>query len=414
MGGRVRRTEFKLSATKVAKLKEPGYYGDGGGLWLQVWAEGRKSWSFRFMRNGKAREMGLGPLHTVSLAEARDKALQARKQLLDGLDPIEARHAHRQTSLASAARALSFDQCAEQYIETHRAGWRNAKHAEQWTNTLATYASPVFGALPVAAVDTALVLKVLTPIWTKKTETAKRVRGRIESVLSWATAQHLRTGENPARWKGHLDNLLAAPEKVAKVEHHPALPYAKMGEFMEKLRAEQGTSARALEMIILTAARTSEVLNSTRTEFDLDAGIWTIPGERMKAGKDHRVPLSDTALALVKSAVSDAGSSYVFQGAKEGKPLSNMAGLMLLRRMGYGDLTVHGFRSSFRDWCAEQTNFPREIAEAALAHTVENKVEAAYQRGDLLQKRAMLMQAWADYCARPAVAGSVVPFRGAA
>ncbi|MDP1649589.1 MAG: integrase arm-type DNA-binding domain-containing protein [Rubrivivax sp.] len=408
MGNSVRRTIFKLSATAVAKKKKPGHYGDGGGLWLQVSTVGTKSWVFRFTLNGKAREMGLGALHTVTLADARDKAADCRKQVLDGTDPIEARGAQRLTSQAAAARALTFDQCAGQYIETHRSGWRNEKHAEQWTNTLATYASPVFGKLPVAAVDTALVLKVLTPIWAVKTETAKRVRGRVESVLSWAAAQKLRTGENPARWKGHLDNLLAPPEKVTRVEHHAALPYVEMGEFMQALRAEQGTSARAVELIILTAARTSEVFNATRDEFDLDAGIWTVPGERMKAGKPHRVPLSDAALALIKSSISDTGSSYIFPGAREGRPLSNMAGLMLLKRMGRADLTVHGFRSSFRDWAAEQTNFPREIAEAALAHTVESKVEAAYQRGDLLLKRSKLMQAWADYCARPVAAANVV------
>lgn len=406
---------FKLSAAAVARQKQPGHYGDGGGLWLQVSTVGTKSWVFRFTRLGKAREMGLGALHTVSLAEAREKAATCRKQLVDGIDPIEARATQRLTAQAAAARALTFDQCAEQYIETHRASWRNEKHASQWTATLATYAGPVFGKLPVDAVDTALVLKALSPIWTSKTETAKRVRGRIESVLAWATVQKMRSGDNPARWRGHLDNLLASPDKVAKVEHHAALPYIRAGAFMQALRAEQGTSARAVEFVILTAARTSEVFNATRDEFDLQAGIWTIPGERMKAGRPHRVPLSAPALALVKAAAADKGSPYVFQGAREGRPLSNMAGLMLLKRMGYADLTVHGFRSTFRDWCAEQTNFPREVAEAALAHVVKDKTEAAYQRGDLLEKRAALMRAWADYCSRPAVAAKVVemPGRGA-
>lgn len=405
---------FKLSATAVARQKQPGHYGDGGGLWLQVSTVGTKSWVFRFARQGKAREMGLGPLHTVSLAEAREKAAECRKQLLEGIDPIEARAAQRTATQAAAARALTFDQCAEQYIEAHRAGWRNEKHAAQWTATLDTYAGPVFGKLPVSAVDTALVMKVLAPIWTTKTETAKRVRGRIESVLSWAAVQKLRTGENPARWRGHLDKLLAPPEKVTKVEHHAALPYARIGEFMQQLRAEHGTSARAVEFVILTAARTSEVFNATSDEFDLDSGIWTCPATRMKAGRPHRVPLSAPALALIKGAATDDGSNYVFQGAKERRPLSNMAGLALLKRMGYGDFTVHGFRSTFRDWCAEQTNFPREVAEAALAHVVKDKTEAAYQRGDLLEKRTKLMQAWADYCSRPAVSGNVLPMRGAA
>lgn len=408
MGSSVGRTIFKLSAGGVVKKKKPGHYGDGGGLWLQVAGGGSKSWVFRFTMHGKAREMGLGPLHTVTLAEAREKARACRASVLEGVDPIEGRNAHNLSAQAAAARALTFDQCAEQYIETHRAAWRNAKHQAQWAATLATYASPVFGKLPVSAVDTALVLKVLSPIWTAKTETAKRVRGRIESVLSWATVQKLRTGDNPARWKDHLSELLAAPERVATVAHHAALHYTKIGAFMQQLRAEQGTSARAVEFVVLTAARTSEAFNATRDEFDLDAGVWTIPAARMKAGRPHRVPLSKAALSLVKSSMSDQGSNYVFQGAKEGKPLSNMAGLMLLKRMGHGAITVHGFRSSFRDWAAELTNFPREVAEAALAHVLKDKTEAAYQRADLLERRSKMMQAWADYCARPAASGNVV------
>lgn len=404
----------KLSATKVAKLSSPGHYGDGGGLWLQVSPVGTKSWAFRFTRAGKAREMGLGALHTISLAEAREKAADCRKLLLDGIDPIEHRRAGKQTAAAEAARALTFDQCSEQYIETHRASWRNEKHAAQWTATLATYASPIFGKLPVAAVDTALVMKALSPIWTTKTETAKRVRGRIESVLAWATVQGLRQGDNPARWRGHLEELLAAPDKVAKVEHHAALHYTAAPEFLRELRAQPGTSARAVELVILTAARTSEVFNATFSEFDLQAKVWTIPAARMKAGREHRVALSDAAVALVRAAAPEKGADYVFPGAKEGRPLSNMAGLQLLKRMGRADITVHGFRSSFRDWAREQTNFPREVAEAALAHVVKDKTEAAYARGDVLAKRVKLMQAWADYLARPPAAGAVVPMaRGA-
>lgn len=413
---RSRRALFKLTAAKVTKTREPGHYGDGGGLWLQVANQGSKSWVFRYTLAGKAREMGLGPLHTVSLAEARERAAACRKQLLDGMDPIEQRNAGRQAAVAAAARVQTFDKCAEQYIEAHRAGWRNAKHVLQWETTLKTYASPVFGALPVSAVDTSLVMKVLSPIWTSKTETATRLRGRIEKVLAWATVQGLRHGENPARWRDHLDKLLPAPEKVAAVEHHAALPYSRMGEFMALLRAHPGTSARAVELVILTAARTSEVFNATRSEFDLDRAVWTVPKERMKAGREHRVPLSDAALALLRAATPEEGADYIFPGGKEGRPLSNMAGLQLLKRMGFGDYTVHGFRSTFRDWAREQTNFPREVAEAALAHVVKDKTEAAYARGDLLEKRALLMQAWADYCARPVVAGdNVVPMaRGAA
>lgn len=399
----------KLSAAKVAKTSKPGHYGDGGGLWLQVSASGTKSWVFRFTRAGKAREMGLGALHTITLSEARERAGGCRKLLVDGIDPIERRNAGKQTAAAEAARALTFDQCAEQYIEAHRAGWRNDKHAAQWTATLATYASPIFGKLPVAAVDTALVMKVLSPIWTEKTETAKRVRGRIESVLAWATVQGLRHGDNPARWRNHLDKLLAAPEKVAAVQHHAALHYTAVPEFLRELRAQPGTSARAVELVILTAARTSEVFNATFSEFDLQAKVWTIPAARMKAGREHRVALSDAAVALVRAAAPEKGADYVFPGAKEGRPLSNMAGLQLLKRMGRNDITVHGFRSSFRDWAREQTNFPREVAEAALAHVVRDKTEAAYARGDVLVKRSKLMQAWADYCSRVVVAAKVAP-----
>lgn len=416
MGKTARRTIFKLSATSVSKLKVPGYYGDGGGLWLQVSAVGTKSWIFRFTMAGRAREMGLGALHTVTLAQARDKALTCRQQVLEGIDPIEARNATRMIAAVSAARALTFDQCAEAYIETHRAAWRNAKHGDQWTATINTYASPHFGKLPVSAVDTGLVMMALQPIWTTKTETAKRLRGRIESVLSWATAQNYRSGDNPARWRGHLDQLLAAPDKIpgAKVKHHPALPYARIGEFMRRLRAEQGTAARAVELIILTATRTSEVFNATAGEFDLKAKVWTIPEGRMKAAKEHRVPLSDAALKLTADWNPEKGSAFVFQGAKEGKPLSNMAGLQLLKRMGYGEFTVHGFRSTFRQWAAAQTNFPREVAETALAHQLKDKTEAAYQRADLIEKRAKLMQAWADYCARVALPATVTEMKNRA
>lgn len=407
MGQRVGRSIHKLSATQVAKLKTPGHFGDGGGLWLQVTPALTKNWVFRFTINGRAREMGLGGAHTLSLAEARERATECRKLVLDGIDPIEARAARRRTS-ASAAALLTFDQAAEAYIEAHRAGWRNAKHAEQWTSTLKTYASPVFGAMQVAAIDTALVLRALEPIWKTKTETATRVRGRIEAVLAYADTREGRARLNPARWKGHLDALLAAPRKVTAVENHPALPYQQIGEFMCQLREQPGTAARAVEFIILTAARTSEVLRAERDEFDLTSKVWTVPGQRMKAGREHRVPLSPRALELIRTAVADPDSPFVFQGAREGQPLSTMSGLMLLRRMGYGEFTVHGFRSTFRSWAAAQTNFPREVAEAALAHQLPDKVEASYQRSDVLEKRVRLMQAWADYCARPLAPGAVV------
>lgn len=414
VGSTLGRGLHKLSATQVSKVKEPGYYGDGGGLWLQVTASGAKSWIFRFTRNKRAREMGLGGLVALSLADAREEAAKCRRQLVAGVDPIEARKTLRLSSLAAAAKVVTFDKAAEDFISSHRAEWRNAKHGDQWTNTLATYASPVLGALAVSDIETGHVLRVLEPIWTTKTETAMRVRGRIEAVLDWCTVRGYRGGENPARWRGHLDHVLPAPAKIAKPENHAALPYREIGDFLVALRAQPGTAARAVELIILTASRTSEVLNAARSEIDLAARVWTIPPERMKSGRQHRVPLSDAAVRLIEQAPAEDGSDYLFPGAKQGKPLSNMAGLKLLERMGRDDLTVHGFRSTFRDWAAEQTNFPREVAEAALAHIVKDKAEAAYQRGDLLEKRAKLMQAWAEYCERPTKAAEVIPMKNRA
>lgn len=409
VGRKVGRTLHKLSATQVDKLKEPGYYGDGGGLWLQISASLSKSWIYRFTIAGKAREMGLGPKHTITLAEARDKALACRKLVLEGVDPIEHRKASRLTQIAAAARVLTFKQCAEAYIEAHRAGWKSTKHADQWASTLEAYAYPVLGGLSVAAIDVALVLKVLEPHWSTKTETASRLRGRMELVLDWATARQYRQGENPARWRGHLDKLLPRPSKVAKVVNFAALPYLQVGEFMQTLRAEKGVAALVLEFIILTAVRTSEALEATWTEFDLPAKTWTIPAERMKGGREHRVPLSTTAVAVLKRMEEVKESAFVFPGAREGKPLSNMACLMLLKRMKRTDITVHGFRSSFRDWAAEQTNYPREVAEMALAHAISDSTEAAYRRGDLFNKRAKLMQAWADYCGRAQTGAAVTP-----
>ena len=402
VGQQVGRSFHKLSAVRVAKCKDPGYLGDGGGLWLQVSPSGTKSWIFRFTLNGRAREMGLGALHTFTLADAREKAAACRRAVHDGIDPIEARNARLLADRAQSARTITFDEACERYIDVHRAGWRNLKHADQWTSTLATYASPHFGSLPVSAIDTALVMKAVQPIWNTKTETASRLRGRIESVIAWADKQTNSERLNPARWSGHLDKLLPRPEKVAKVEHHAALPYAAIGTFMRALRAEAGVTARAVELIVLTAARTSEVFNARQDEFDTGSCIWNVPSDRMKAGKAHRVPLSDSARRVVSTACAAHAGEYLFPGAKEGRPLSNMAGLKLLERMGYGDYTVHGFRSTFRDWAAEQTDFPREVAEAALAHQLKDKTEAAYQRSDLIEKRAKLMQAWDDFCSVPA------------
>lgn len=389
-----RRAPGQLSALKVSRTRDPGLYADGGGLYLQVTNAEARSWIFRFMLNGRARSMGLGSLHTLTLAEAREKATECRKLCLDGIDPIEAREKARATARLDAANTITFDACSEAYIEAHRMGWRNAKHANQWRNTLATYASPVFGALPVQAVDTGLVMRVIEPIWGGKTETATRVRGRIESVLDWAATRGYRQGENPARWRGHLQNLLPKRSKVKRVEHHAALPFREISEFVGRLRAQSGTSPLALEFTILTAARTGEVIGATWDEIDLAERTWTVPAGRMKGGREHRVPLCDRAVEILEG-FKVLGDRHVFPGGKRGRSLSNMAMLELLKRMNRPDLTVHGFRSTFRDWAAETTHFPNEMVEMALAHIIENRVEAAYRRGDLFQKRCELMDAWA-------------------
>lgn len=358
--------------------------------------------------------MGLGAVSTVTLPEARARAKECRLLLLDGKDPLDTRKASKLAEALERAKMMTFDQCAAAYIAAHRGGWKNAKHASQWENTLETYASPTIGKLPVAQIDTALVVKVLQPIWATKTETASRLRGRIESILDWATVSKYRQGDNPARWRGHLDNLLADPSRSKRTAHHPALPWQEMGAFMVKLRAEQGIAAKAVELAILTACRSGEVRLSTWAEFDLDAALWVIPAERMKAAREHRVPLSGAALAMLKSL--PRMGDLVFPGTKVGKPLSDMSLTAVLRRMDRDDITVHGFRSSFRDWCAESVanSFPREVCEHALAHSLPDKVEAAYRRGDLIEKRTLLMQAWADYCGKVPEAASVTPIRGAA
>ena len=408
-----RKTD-RLNALQVGKLTKPGYYCDGAGLYLQVAPSGSKSWIMRYVLAGKPREMGLGSFVTFSLAEARQRAREKRQLLADGIDPIAAkREATLQKSLADA-NIITFDKAAAAFIEANSSGWRNAKHGEQWRNTLATYASPVIGKLPVSEVTTALVMRILEPIWSTKTETATRLRGRIEKVLDWAKVQGYRTGENPAAWRGHLQQALPKPSKVADAGHHAALPWADIGAFMQQLRAMTGLGALAAELVILTATRTSEVLNATWTEFDLDAGLWTIPKERMKGFREHRVPLSDAAMAvLAKAQAESTGGAYVFTNAK-GNALSNMVCLQTLKRMGRPELTVHGFRSTFRDWCSESTSYPRDVCEMALAHAIEDKSEAAYRRGDLLEKRRALMADWGVYCYMVRTPGEVVPIRKAA
>jgi integrase len=432
-----RATINRLSDRKV-KTAKPGMHADGGGLYLRVTAgtNGAVSryWLFRYAdrRTGKDRQLGIGPLDTISLAQARSVAREGREQLLALLDPVEQRRSQRASNALADAKAMTFDACRDAYIAAHRAGWRNIKHAKQWTATLTAYVTPVFGNLPVAAIDTGLVLKVLEPIWATKPETASRVRGRIEAILDWAKVRGYRTGENPARWRGHLDKLLPAKARVHKVEHHPALPYGQIGAFMADLRKRAGIAARALEFTILTAARTDEVLSMRGDEIDMAAKVWVAPAERMKGKREHRVPLCDRALAILRAMLpagqENIARKYVFRGAKPGRPLSNMAMLELLRRMnaarevaglprytdpkqGNRDVVPHGFRSSFRDWAAERTNFPREVAEAALAHIEGDETERAYQRGDLFDKRRRLMTAWSEFCSKPAGNGEVVSLR---
>jgi integrase len=388
----------RLTARMVEQAKMPGYYGDGDGLILRIVESGSKVWLYRYKTHGKIREMGLGPIRDVSLAEAREAAREARRLRRVGVDPIDAKRKRQAAAKLDKAKAISFSECAAAYIENHRAGWGNAKHAAQWEATLRTYAYPVFGSLPVAAIDTALVVKVLDPIWSKKPETASRVRGRIEAVLDFATVRGYRVGENPARWKGHLKEALPALNRLRKVEHHAALPYADINAFVADLRTREGGAAAALEFAILTAARTGEVIGARWSEIDLTARVWTIPATRMKTGVDHRVPLSEQALAVLRRAAATKVNDVVFYGQKRGRALSNMALLMMLRRMGRGDITVHGFRSTFRDWAAERTTVVGEVAEASLAHAVANKVEAAYRRSDLFEKRRVLMQQWGAFC----------------
>jgi integrase len=416
----------KLTAVKVAALVragKPGYTGDGGGLYLQISKWGTPSWAFRYRVSDKLRTAGLGSLDTWSLAQARERARAMRQQRDDGVDPIDDRRARRTRENIEAAKAKTFRECAEAYIQAHRAEWRSPKSLKAWEGTLRMYAYPEIGDLPVRDVDTPLVVKVLQPVWAKAPETANRLRGRIEAILGWATTSGFREGENPARWRGHLDNLLAKPgdakarkrEAKGRSAHHAALPYADIGAFLLELRAQGGVGARALEFAILTAARTGEVIGARWDELDdpTQPTLWTVPANRMKAGREHRVPLSAPAAAIVGQMAAIRSSDLVFPGMRHGETMSSMTMLALLRRMRRPDLTVHGFRSTFRDWAAERTSFAAEVAEMALAHAVADKVEAAYRRGDMFQKRRQLAEAWAKFCATPASTNGKVVAIGA-
>lgn len=386
----------KLSARAVATLTKPGRHSDGGGLYLNITATGARSWLFMWKVAGKRREMGLGSLRDVPLAKARERAADARQKLADGLDPIAVR---------DKPKVMTFGEAADALIESMSSSWSSNKHRAQWKMTLTVYCEPL-RSKPVAEVGIEDVLKVLKPLWATKPETASRLRGRIERVLDFARARGQRSGENPARWRGHLDALLPKRAKLTR-GHHKAMPFDDLPAFMASLREREGIAPRALEFAILTAARSGEVLGARWDEVNLDAGQWIVPATRMKAGREHRVPLSARAVEILRQMEQARFSEFVFPGLKRNRPLSVMALDRVLRRMKV-DVTVHGFRSAFRDWAGERTYFPREVAEAALAHLVGDAVERAYRRGDALEKRRLLMEDWARFC-EPKGSGTVVP-----
>lgn len=395
-----------LTAIQIPEL-EPGFHPEGTvtGLYLRATPKGAKSWILRIVINGRRRDMGLGGYPAVTLADVRKAARKAREAVASGVDPVADKQARRM-----AYKAIpSFQWCAEQTIAAKRPEWKSAKHAAQWTSTLASDAYPVIGKIPVDQIELSHLLDVLAPIWTVKNESATRLRARLEAVLSWATASGYRRGDNPARWKGNLDAVLAKPSKVAKVSHHKALPIDDMHGFVASLRLQQGMAARALEFLILTAARSGEVRGATWQEIDLYGAVWTVPSERMKANKEHRVPLSARAIAILKALPRMAGSELVFP-APRGGMLSDMTISAVMRRMQV-DAVPHGFRSTFRDWCSERTNYPRDVAEMALAHTISNKVEAAYRRGDLFAKRTHLMNDWGAFTDRKPGNAEVIALR---
>ncbi|HLH98750.1 MAG TPA: integrase arm-type DNA-binding domain-containing protein [Xanthobacteraceae bacterium] len=391
-----------LNEKRIAALKEAGRYRDDGpipGLWLQVTKAGVKSWLLRYELDHRERWMGLGPTYLVPLKAARERAREARIKLLDGVDPIEARRAERDAERNERNERITFEQATEEFLRLHEAGWTNAKHRKQWRSTLQTYAYPKLGDRPVKAIDAALINEALAPIWVSTPETASRLKQRVERVIQW-----VKDGKP-----------LPAPSASKRTKNHPALPYPEIPQFMADLRDHKGISAQALEFLILCAGRTNEVIGAKREEFDLEHKIWTIPADRMKAKRPHRVPLSDRAITLLKTLPTEAGNEFMFIGPRAGKGLSNMAMLELMRGMR-PDYVVHGFRSTFKDWCSEQTTFPNIVSEAALAHAIKDKTEAAYRRGDLLEKRKALMSAWARYCTTPpakasATADVVVPLR---
>jgi len=400
----------KLTAAQVRHAK-PGRHGDGRGLYLQV-IGGSKTWVLRYEHRKRERWMGLGSAEFVSLAQARERAFELRRQLKDqGIDPLERRRAAVVGARLTALKRGTFEEVASQYVEVKSAQWKGDGSRREWLSTLRRYAFSIIGSFSVASIDTALVHRVLDPVWTKKPHVGQRLRERIEAVLEFAKSMGLREGENPARWKGHLANVLPKANRTSRTKHHPALPYAELTAFMAELRALPGVPARALEFTILTAARTGETRFARWSEVDLRAGVWTIRGERMKGDKEHRVPLSDRALAIVVELPREGASDAVFPGRSNGGFINQDAMTDVLAKLR-PDVTVHGFRSTFRDWAAEATSYPNHVVEMALAHAISNGVEAAYRRGDLFEKRRRLMEEWAGFCSSPVVTGEVVPLRG--
>jgi integrase len=400
-------------STASLRRNDPGLHGDGGGLWLQVTPakDGNgfsRSWIFRWTRGGHTRSMGLGSCHTVSLAEARASALQCRKLLLIGVDPIAHRDAARAATAAASSKRMSFEQCAAAYIAAHRQEWRSRQHAAEWPASLRKHIYPTLANIDVAMIDTALVVKALRPIWSTIPESASRLRGRIEAILDWATVAGLRQGDNPARWQGHLEHLLAAPSK-RQIVHLAAMPWREVPAFVAKLRAADTTAAKAMEFVILTAARKGEARLAKWSELDLEHATWTVPAARMKAGKEHRVPLSTRAVEILTAMKTAAAGEHIFPGRNG--PLGKSAFELLLRRLGHGNVTLHGFRSAFRTWASEQTAFSHDVVEQALAHTVGTAVERAYKRTDLFERRRRLMEAWSDFTRSPTAAATILKLR---
>ncbi len=415
--------DLKLEST-LSKIKKEydknqkiasSLIGDGGGLYLQVSKTATASWLFRYMRNGKAKTMGLGGYPAVPLKSARLKAQEIRELLANGQDPLSLERALEEKKRLQTSQTKTFEECAQEYIELQRPSWKNVKHAQQWTNTLTSYAFPVIGKLGIAQIHTEDIKKIVIPIWLTKNETASRLRGRIESIIDWATVQGWRTGDNPARLKGHFEHLVPKRLVTGEGKHHAALPYSEMPQFMQSLSLQEGMARWALEFTILTACRTTEVLEAQWHEFDFENNLWTIPAERMKAKRQHRVPLAHRTLDILQSIKPFSSETYVFPSVQKHKStgqataMSNMAMSSVLRRMEVANVTVHGMRSTFRDWCGEKTNHEFQVAEAALAHQLESKVAAAYARGDLYDKRFALMRDWAEYCGSGDCGSSVKP-----